>query len=183
MGTDKAALVLNGATLIEHTASILFEVTPHVTVVGRNFSHPRIASALDTFPEWGALGGVHGFYRDLDEVHIRGGRVRDSRRPRRDDVRHVASIQLLDEVALKILYVKGGLAFIFNRSGDPDDENGLGRGGGLSQYRRKDGERQQAGADHAAARSVEGQGHSFSPRARPADRWGGHLTLAALSLP
>ncbi|MCU1266748.1 MAG: mobA [Acidobacteria bacterium] len=59
MGTDKSQLLLDGETLTQRVATVLLKVARSVTIVGRTTDHPRLKSAEDLFPQWGALGGVH----------------------------------------------------------------------------------------------------------------------------
>jgi molybdopterin-guanine dinucleotide biosynthesis protein A len=61
MGTDKARLLLNGQSFLEHIASALSAITRLITVVGKKPSDPQLnlPSAPDVYEKWGALGGVH----------------------------------------------------------------------------------------------------------------------------
>jgi molybdenum cofactor guanylyltransferase len=59
MGTDKARLLLNGLTFVEHIAGVLSHITPSVTVVGTVTDDFGLQSTPDVFKEWGALGGLH----------------------------------------------------------------------------------------------------------------------------
>jgi molybdopterin-guanine dinucleotide biosynthesis protein A len=59
MGTDKSQLLLNNQKFVDHIAGILGAVTSSVTVVGGNFSNPKLKSTSDVYPKWGALGGLH----------------------------------------------------------------------------------------------------------------------------
>jgi len=58
MGRDKAQLLLEDQTFVDRIAATLGEVTDSITLVGSRQSHPRLSSAPDVFPGWGALGGV-----------------------------------------------------------------------------------------------------------------------------
>ena len=60
MGADKAQLLIAEQPLIERIANTLFEVCDSVTVVGRELGAPRLKAAMDVYPNWGALGGLHG---------------------------------------------------------------------------------------------------------------------------
>jgi len=60
MGTDKAQLLIADRTLIQRVANTLFEVCSTVTVVGREVDDSRLKTATDVYPNWGALGGLHG---------------------------------------------------------------------------------------------------------------------------
>jgi molybdopterin-guanine dinucleotide biosynthesis protein A len=59
MGTDKAQLLIENETFVDRIATTLEAVTDSVTLVGSRQSHPRVSSAPDVYPGWGALGGVH----------------------------------------------------------------------------------------------------------------------------
>ena len=65
MGTDKAALSLNGQRFVERIAAEVSGVTPSVTIVGSNGAamqlneSSNLPTAPDIYPQWGALGGVH----------------------------------------------------------------------------------------------------------------------------
>jgi molybdopterin-guanine dinucleotide biosynthesis protein A len=59
MGTDKALLLFDGQPLIRRIAETLLEVGSTVTIVGRKVDDPKLKSAADVYPHWGALGGVH----------------------------------------------------------------------------------------------------------------------------
>ena len=58
MGTDKAQLLIENETFVDRIAATLAEVADSVTLVGSRQSHPRVPSAPDLYPGWGALGGV-----------------------------------------------------------------------------------------------------------------------------
>jgi molybdopterin-guanine dinucleotide biosynthesis protein A len=60
MGTDKSHLLIAERTLIQRIADTLFEVFDSVTVVGREGVDARLQAVPDVYPEWGALGGLHG---------------------------------------------------------------------------------------------------------------------------
>lgn len=59
MGKDKAELLLEHQSFIQRIADTLFAVINSVTVVGRSSTDPRLKTALDVYPSWGALGGLH----------------------------------------------------------------------------------------------------------------------------
>lgn len=59
MGADKAQLLISEQTLIQRIANTLFEVFESITVVGREVEDPRLNAAMDVYPKWGALGGLH----------------------------------------------------------------------------------------------------------------------------
>jgi molybdopterin-guanine dinucleotide biosynthesis protein A len=59
MGKDKAELLLDNQSFIQRIADTLFAVTRSVTVVGRSSSDSRLKTAVDVYPSWGALGGLH----------------------------------------------------------------------------------------------------------------------------
>lgn len=65
MGTDKARLRLNGRSFVERIVEEISAVTASVTIVGSNAAalqlreSTNLSSALDVYPQWGALGGVH----------------------------------------------------------------------------------------------------------------------------
>jgi len=59
MGKDKAELLIENQSFIQRIADILFAVIKSVTVVGRSNTDPRLKTALDVYPGWGALGGLH----------------------------------------------------------------------------------------------------------------------------
>ena len=60
MGTDKSQLLIKDQSFMQLIANSLFEVTSSVTVVGHDTDDSRLRVASDVYPEWGALGGVHG---------------------------------------------------------------------------------------------------------------------------
>ncbi|MBC8167279.1 MAG: molybdenum cofactor guanylyltransferase [Bryobacteraceae bacterium] len=61
MGTDKAALLLEGRTFVQRIAEELLAVTDSVTLIGKDSGklQPNLPSAPDAYENWGALGGVH----------------------------------------------------------------------------------------------------------------------------
>ncbi len=60
MGTDKARLLIDGETFLQHIAHELSVVTPLVTVVGAGAEAAlNLPIAPDIHDNWGALGGVH----------------------------------------------------------------------------------------------------------------------------
>jgi len=61
MGTDKAALLLEGRTFVQRIAEELLAVTDSVTLVGQDSGRLQLnlPSAPDRYENWGALGGVH----------------------------------------------------------------------------------------------------------------------------
>ena len=61
MGTDKAALLLEGRTFVQRIAEELAAVTDSVTLIGRDSRKLQLnlPSAPDVYENWGALGGVH----------------------------------------------------------------------------------------------------------------------------
>lgn len=62
MGADKAGLKLGGRSFIERVAEALDAVAGRVRVVGARDKTEMYALTVvqDVFPEWGALGGLHG---------------------------------------------------------------------------------------------------------------------------
>lgn len=60
MGTDKAQLLIAEQSLIQRIANTLFQLFSSVTIVGREVDDPRLKTTTDVYPNWGALGGVHG---------------------------------------------------------------------------------------------------------------------------
>ena len=60
MGSDKSQLLINDHSFIEHIADTLFNVTNSVTIVGHHSDDTRLQVAMDVYPKWGALGGIHG---------------------------------------------------------------------------------------------------------------------------
>ena len=58
MGTDKSQLRIEQQTFIERIAGTLLKLTDLVTIVGHNDA--RLPSVPDIYPQWGALGGLHG---------------------------------------------------------------------------------------------------------------------------
>ena len=61
MGTDKAALLLEGRTFVQRIAEELSGVTDSVTLIGKDSGKLQLSlpSAPDAYENWGALGGVH----------------------------------------------------------------------------------------------------------------------------
>lgn len=60
MGQDKAALNLNGRTLLEHALAALREVCRTVAILGRHDMHGTLAPVYeDIFPGCGPLSGIH----------------------------------------------------------------------------------------------------------------------------
>jgi molybdopterin-guanine dinucleotide biosynthesis protein A len=61
MGTDKAALTINGRLFVERVAEELQAVTASVTIVGNSAAalQTHLPTIADFYPNWGALGGVH----------------------------------------------------------------------------------------------------------------------------
>lgn len=61
MGTDKAALLLEGRTFVQRIAEELLAVTDSVTLIGKDSGKLQLnlPSAPDAYENWGALGGVH----------------------------------------------------------------------------------------------------------------------------
>jgi molybdopterin-guanine dinucleotide biosynthesis protein A len=60
MGSDKSQLLIGNVSLTQHIASTLFNVTTAVTLVGHEPADTRLKTAVDVYPQWGALGGLHG---------------------------------------------------------------------------------------------------------------------------
>jgi molybdopterin-guanine dinucleotide biosynthesis protein A len=60
MGSDKSKLELDGQTFTQRIAGTLREVVTAVTVVGRESHDLQLPGTNDIYPQWGALGGVHG---------------------------------------------------------------------------------------------------------------------------
>jgi len=60
MGVDKSQLLIGNKSLTQHIANTLFNVSTSVTIVGRQPEDARFKSAMDVYPHWGALGGLHG---------------------------------------------------------------------------------------------------------------------------
>ena len=64
MGTDKSQLLIDRQTFIERIAKTLSNVTNSITSVAQSKNASLDASTLpvvpDIYPQWGALGGVHG---------------------------------------------------------------------------------------------------------------------------
>jgi molybdopterin-guanine dinucleotide biosynthesis protein A len=60
MGQDKAAVTLNGRTLLEHALAALRGVCRDVSILGRHDLYGSVAPVYeDTFPGCGPLGGIH----------------------------------------------------------------------------------------------------------------------------
>jgi len=61
MGTDKAALLLEGRTFVQRIAEELSAVTNSVILVGKDSEklELNLPSATDVYENWGALAGVH----------------------------------------------------------------------------------------------------------------------------
>jgi molybdenum cofactor guanylyltransferase len=59
MGTDKSQLLLGNESFTQHIANTLFKITKLVTVVGGRTEDSRLKTAMDRYPQWGALGGLH----------------------------------------------------------------------------------------------------------------------------
>ncbi len=60
MGQDKAAISLNGRTLLEHALAALREVCRDVAILGRHELYDTVAPVYgDLFPGCGPLGGIH----------------------------------------------------------------------------------------------------------------------------
>jgi molybdopterin-guanine dinucleotide biosynthesis protein A len=64
MGSDKAQLELGGRSFIELIASALSAIAHPIRSVGAKEptadSLPRLTNVPDLYPQWGALGGLHG---------------------------------------------------------------------------------------------------------------------------
>ena len=60
MGTDKAAIPLNGRTLLEHALEIVGQVAGHVLILGSKQLYGKYGAAIeDLYPGCGPLGGIH----------------------------------------------------------------------------------------------------------------------------
>ena len=59
MGKEKGEVLVVNLSLIQRIADTLFAVNNSVSVVGRRSTDPRLKTALDVYPSWGALGGLH----------------------------------------------------------------------------------------------------------------------------
>lgn len=60
MGQDKAAVTLNGRTLLEHALAALRGVCRDVSILGRHDLYGSVAPVYeDIFPGCGPLGGIH----------------------------------------------------------------------------------------------------------------------------
>jgi len=55
MGTDKSQLLIDRQTFADRIAETLSQVADSVTLVGG-----QAARVADVYPQWGALGGIHG---------------------------------------------------------------------------------------------------------------------------
>jgi molybdopterin-guanine dinucleotide biosynthesis protein A len=60
MGSDKSQLLINNQSFTEHIAETLYKVNDSVTIVGHESNDSRLRVAMDVYPKWGALGGIHG---------------------------------------------------------------------------------------------------------------------------
>lgn len=64
MGTDKAFVLLNGRTLLEHMLNVARMITANVTIVGAASKFQQFAPTVeDVFPNCGPLGGIHAALR------------------------------------------------------------------------------------------------------------------------
>jgi molybdopterin-guanine dinucleotide biosynthesis protein A len=65
MGTDKAALIIDGQTLVQRVAAALSSIASSISLVG-NRTEPLddLEIVPDRFKQWGALGGVHAALSD-----------------------------------------------------------------------------------------------------------------------
>jgi molybdopterin-guanine dinucleotide biosynthesis protein A len=60
MGTDKAAIALNGRTLLERAIATMSEVTAEVFILGSEKLYGGFGPVIeDIFPDCGPLGGIH----------------------------------------------------------------------------------------------------------------------------
>src|SRR5688572_33406341 len=61
MGTDKAALLLEGRTFAQRIAEELSAVTESITLIGKDSGKLQLnlPSAPAVYKNWGALGGAH----------------------------------------------------------------------------------------------------------------------------
>lgn len=60
MGQDKAAVTLNGLTLLQHALAVLREVCSDVAILGRQELYGAFGRVYeDIFPGCGPLGGIH----------------------------------------------------------------------------------------------------------------------------
>ena len=60
MGTDKSQLRIEQQTFTQRIAATLLQVTDSVTIVGRSSDDFGLPTVADIYPNWGALGGLHG---------------------------------------------------------------------------------------------------------------------------
>ena len=60
MGTDKSQLLIDNEKFVDRVADSLRSITNSITVVGGKFPSPGLKSVGDVYPNWGALGGLHG---------------------------------------------------------------------------------------------------------------------------
>src|SRR5215211_4396294 len=62
MGTDKSQLLIERQTFTERIAETLLTVADSVTLVGFGSREPSssLPVVADVYPQWGALGGLHG---------------------------------------------------------------------------------------------------------------------------
>ena len=61
LGTDKAALIIDGRTCLERVANALSAAAESVSLVGarRSYDGVSLKNVPDVHPSWGALGGIH----------------------------------------------------------------------------------------------------------------------------
>jgi molybdenum cofactor guanylyltransferase len=61
MGRDKAALLLNGRTLLQHALATLREITSDVSILGspQTYGDQGAPVIADIIPDCGPLGGIH----------------------------------------------------------------------------------------------------------------------------
>lgn len=60
MGSDKSLLIVDGQTFVTRIGENLLAVTDKVTIVGGHSADSQFSAVPDVYPEWGALGGLHG---------------------------------------------------------------------------------------------------------------------------
>lgn len=70
MGTDKGALLLGGVPFVKLAAAALRGVTEEVYLVGGNDDQSGLQRVSDVYPDWGALGGLHGALAAAKSVWI-----------------------------------------------------------------------------------------------------------------